>query len=521
MKRTFVDARLSHASLKSKLELMCVHEVLALFCTVEELFELHMCSQNLFKKFMPIFVSRRQWRYEHLAKLSERTQEYVRRVIVSNWEESVNSDLPRSLTQLNLDIYYNDIFLDNVRLPEGLLELRFGDMFNQTLPSLPSHLTCLVLGNHFNQRFEEGVLPRSLKQLTVGRQGGRPWMQGTFDETIDHDVLPAELTTLQLSGNFNKSLLQPRQIDGRSEELESVLPKSLKRLVLSDRFDQSLEGVLPAGLTRLQFGSNYNRQLLLPSGLRSLTLSSMFNDALVGFHDKAINFQSMQNRTLLLPPKLKYLKFGKSFNQTLQVGALPASVKTLSFGTNFNQELLPGVLPAKLTKLTFGGFNLPLPVLPALLTKLAFKHTYNQPIPQGVLPHGLLSLRLGTHFNQIIQTLPVSLTSLKFDAQFNQPLQAGILPSRLRYLDVGPHFNHSLQGVLPSTLLHLNLGAKFGGALGVPPPSLKRISASLKIIQVLKDMFSSNKMIKVSITEYTEHATLFIGTQPENSVYPL
>lgn len=472
MKRSIVLSSFSPAI--SGLQSMSAHQTLALFCTAEDLFQLRCCSQCLFRQFMPIFVSRGLWTVDQLGKMTTQARGHVRGVLVNRIQASTFQNLPYSITKLHFASNFNQQFGDDVVLPQGLLELKFGEDFNQVLPVLPSQLNRLILGNGFNQFLQKGTLPSCLRELLVGASSKNVFKRSKFNCLLVHGVLPVGLTKLDLGYAFNQSLLLSDQFEG----LQSVLPSTLTVLKLSANFNQSLNEVLPPGLTRLQFGNSFSqyRSMVLPTGLCTLSLGSVFNE---GLTDCQRHF---------LPTTLTTLKFGRLFNQPIYAGLLPSGITHLEFGLMFDQSLVSGVLPFALTKLVFDGFNHSLPALPASLTELTFRRKFNLPFGRGTLPAGLLNLHLGFNFNQILENLPTSLKRLNLggdfalrgffeviDNGFNQPIKVGDLPSNLQKLSVGSCFNHSLEDVLPGNLTQLHLGTKFNHKLGALPRSLMEI----------------------------------------------
>ena len=73
--------------------------------------------------------------------------------------------LPKFLQTLILPHWFNKS-LDDFEWPEGLRTLRFGDLFNQPLGSLPKHLETLKFGHDFDQSV--GCWPSSLQHLALG-----------------------------------------------------------------------------------------------------------------------------------------------------------------------------------------------------------------------------------------------------------------------------------------------------------------------------------------------------------------
>ena len=80
----------------------------------------------------------------------------------------------------------------------------------------------------------------------------------------------------------------------------------------------------------LEWRNRNTDNLILPSGLQSLTFGLQFN-------------QRLDNATL--PSSLQSLKFGWMFNQSLDNTTLPSGLQSLTFGIHFNQSLDNTTLP--------------------------------------------------------------------------------------------------------------------------------------------------------------------------------
>ena len=107
------------------------------------------------------------------------------------------------------------------------------------------------------------------------------------------------------------------------------LPDTLVTLSISDNFDRTL--VVPSGLKHLYLGESFTNRLILPEGLETLSFSA----------------KSKWDRPLTPPlPTLKTAIFGPEFNQPL--GHLPASLEYLEVGRHFKSAL---VIPRSLKTL--------------------------------------------------------------------------------------------------------------------------------------------------------------------------
>lgn len=247
----------------------------------------------------------------------------------------------------------------------------------------------------------------------------------------------------------DKAEVRRMHIDTYFVSRKQLVPQQITHLNTLHRFNDSIDGLLPLKLMSLTFGKKFNTMLPdLPATLIELKFGENFNQPL--------RVEALQSLTCL--------EFGSSFNQDV---VLPSGLTRLVFGSHFAQQL--PLLPQSLKSLIFespdgsepiewsGGFDQPLILssLPKSLTDLQFGAAFNQPISVGVLPEGLVKLSFGYRFNQRLDVgiLPPSLNELNFSfgSCFDQQLVAGALPTNLRWLRFGCRFGRSLrdEGVLP------------------------------------------------------------------------
>jgi hypothetical protein len=191
--------------------------------------------------------------------------------------------LPESLESIVLEQYDFPIDEDGV-FPNNLLSLTFGDNFYQRIDFLPCNLKSFVLGKWLNEPMT-ATLPPSLQHLSVGdhpiEQNFLPQSLLSiefgflFNRTLMPGVLPHLLTSLVFGYNFNQFLapgvLPPALENLRFEDCfnqpigKDVLPSSLRKLsfgyMFGQRFDQ---GCLPESLESLSFGNSDYDQFLIP-----------------------------------------------------------------------------------------------------------------------------------------------------------------------------------------------------------------------------------------------------------------
>jgi len=148
----------------------------------------------------------------------------------------------------------------------------------------------------------------------------------TFNETIDENDLPPNLTHLTFGYHFNQSidlsklvLLTHLSFDNFFNQPIDDLPRSLTHLKLGWRFNQSLDN-LPESLTHLVYPSDSNLPFNMPSSLTHLEFGFYFN-------------QPLNN----LPKSLTHLKLGSDFSHPFD--NLPKSLIHLNLGYDFNKPI--------------------------------------------------------------------------------------------------------------------------------------------------------------------------------------
>lgn len=109
-----------------------------------------------------------------------------------------------------------------------MLELEFGNEFNQEVKNLPTKLTSIKFGNNFNKSVD--YLPDSLIYLSFGNN---------FNQEVNN--LPSSIEYLELGQCFSQSL--------------NNLPKNLKILKIEYSYNFSSNPILPEKLERLSIGS--------------------------------------------------------------------------------------------------------------------------------------------------------------------------------------------------------------------------------------------------------------------------
>eukprot|EP00903_Cladosiphon_okamuranus_P019590 g18017.t1 len=231
---------------------------------------------------------------------------------------------------------------------------------------------------------------------------------------------------------------------------EVSLPQALVHLELLGPFNDPVEGVQwPPSNETLVFGELFNQSLrgdgngdgdgggiLLPRGLKSLTLGSAFDQPL---------------DDVAWPPGLDHLQLRHSFSQDIGSVRWPSTLQEIYFGDLFRSPI---------TQVTWWES----------LEHLAFGHLLRQPLPMvGVSwPRDLEELHFGSNFNQETEgtDFPDNLERLTFRQRFDHPIENVKWPKSLKLLEVK----------WPEKLEAVQLGQSFSGdAAGVKwPRTLKR-----------------------------------------------
>ena len=232
-------------------------------------------------------------------------------------------------------------------LPPGLLRLEFGLWQQQPILSLPSTLQVLKFGSMFNNSLP-AEFPPSLLELQ-------------FDSA---------------SGVFQNTQLV--------KKIPNRLTKSIKIFTMSSFMAPSnhfLEGA--TNLEKLIFGAQFNTAFNAPLNINSLLELSFGDDFNQPIYDN-------DQKQSLLPANLTKLLFGRDFDQALPQNALPSKLEELELGGNFETPLAQCSFPSTIMKLRFGeSFDQTIPTksLPTFLKLLELHKDFNRQRPRG--GHGL------------------------------------------------------------------------------------------------------------------------------------
>lgn len=174
----------------------------------------------------------------------------------SNW-------IPNTTKKVTFGTTFNKPLGGN-DLPNGLEVLIFGDDFNGFLSvyNIPRTLREIKLGKRFNQAIIPGTFPSTLKRLDLGEDfkyipiGTLPYgleylkLSSKFNRPFSRGLIPDTLTTLDIGASYSHpigpgclpSSLKELTIRGyepelmQSIQLPGVLPESLERLIITNRY---------------------------------------------------------------------------------------------------------------------------------------------------------------------------------------------------------------------------------------------------------------------------------------------
>jgi hypothetical protein len=318
--------------------------LMAAFCDTKSLTCLHRCSKASRQAVAKHMVPRVDWPCRLLMMWPPALPEwdYVRLVIVTDDFPRVQAFLVRLAarnvtTRLTFGGVFNSPLADN-QLPDGLLELRFGNQYMCSCPVLPRGLTRLVFGTDAlpdsEMRRKRLGRRRTLQGFIAPRErdsfGCGPFFADIFDPAPPK--WPDSLVELELRWEFNRHL----SLDD--------LPPALRKLTLGPLFDQPLlRNVLPQGLTHLEFGPtrcSFNHPL--PPGVLPDSLTFL-------------SFGDRRECTLSHEESRDHMYAHVQFNQAFQTGSLPANLTHLILGPHYSgSHLTDANTPSSLAHLWRG-----------------------------------------------------------------------------------------------------------------------------------------------------------------------
>lgn len=204
---------------------------------------------------------------------------------------------------LKLIIFNND-FNKNIKYPNKLFYIKYGDKFNCPIDNLPSSVEFLLLGNDFNQ--ELNYLPSGIKYLRLGE-----------NFKLGLDDLPNSIESLFLTDYVYNSLNNlPRNLKHfinmkNSEELENILILDILGTINSEKFYKVLYKTnYIYNVGKYEFECNYGKTNVCEL--------------------KQYLFENNTLKIINLPKKLKVLYLG--FHIKYHIDELPENIEFLKIG---------------------------------------------------------------------------------------------------------------------------------------------------------------------------------------------
>ena len=188
-------------------------------------------------------------------------------LVFSNYDDVNICIQTNDFDKKNYDNYKGSKFNQEVKLPENITQITFGESFNQKV-ILPENLTQITFGNCFNQKV---ILPENLTHITFGYE---------FSQEVN---LPEKLKYLM--------------IDCNNLNIINYLPNGLEELILGYNFDLELNN-LPNFIKRIIFyiSSNYNKELNnLPNLLEYLELPKKYDKKISNIPNSLKTVKCYQN----------------------------------------------------------------------------------------------------------------------------------------------------------------------------------------------------------------------------------
>lgn len=360
---------------------------------------------QLFKNYINNYCS---FTFDIWDKLEFNCENYTpKKIGCNNWNNHSEfqkwfARLPSHITHLHVGNHFN-MHNDNLG---SYYYIDGWHTFNEPLSTLPTTLQVLrICGSSFNRSLDN--LPRNLQRLTI--------VSTSFKQQVDN--LP---TTLKYFCLYTEKELAAFSVDHLPQGLRQFmfsiptvkptaidnLPPQLTHLEISSFVSHCHN--LPLSLTHLI--TCYKEVDYLPPSLTHLTLTYLPADSAdnlpttlthLSLHFHCCNIDH-------LPSSLTHLKLAFA---PPNIDYLPHSLRYLSISEGYINYNICDHLPPYLTHLHLGGeFNAPVDNLPPCLTHLSLGDYFNQPIDH--LPASLLSLKLGYGFTHTVDNLPQSLRYL-------------------------------------------------------------------------------------------------------------
>jgi hypothetical protein len=271
---------------------------------------------------------------------------------------------------------YNEVVNVSLLSANGIENIVFGELFNQSVDNLVVGIKSIVFGHEFNQNVDN--LPEGLEMIEFG---------SLFNQPVDS--LPASIKRVVFGGNFNQTVDKLPAgllyVEFGYEFTQSIdnLPDSITHLIFRWGLFRRTISHFPENLTHLVFGEYYNEKVILQKRGVEVEPEEEVSSVIHQFGQHIPRCACIKQDCLEC---IQNIEFGNYFNQELKV---IDCVKSIKFGDRFNQKLEN--LPDCIEKIEFGKeFNQEINDLPDSITDLVLPEDYSKEITR--LPASLKRL---------------------------------------------------------------------------------------------------------------------------------
>ncbi|AEQ60474.1 hypothetical protein [Acanthamoeba polyphaga mimivirus] len=156
---------------------------------------------------------------------------------------------------------------------------------------------------------------------------------------------------------------------------------------------------------------------------------------------------------------INHLDFVDKFKKLIHLNIFNENPK--NYGPTIIVKSIKDVIPPKTTCIIFDDdFNEDITgLIPEKIKYVVFGFSFNKSI-RNMLPCGLIELRLGHNFRQLIDDIPNTITKLIFDSEFI-PEVHGKIPNNINCLGIRGYFGKIHKKDIPNNIKHLMIGTDY------------------------------------------------------------
>ncbi|KAF2076676.1 hypothetical protein CYY_002046 [Polysphondylium violaceum] len=331
---------------------------------------------------------------------------------------SSSSSGTQNISHLIMD---KNISISKGTVPNGVRVLVLPDLFNKQIEHLPSSVTEIYFGNHFNQSLSAVYLPPNLLHLHLGYY---------FSQPISIDDIPYGLTHLSFVVLSKKT----------SQTLYSGLPSSVCHLTI-DETDSECRPKFPEFVKHIKLINH--SPIRVPEKSTSVTCysDSIFLESL--FHDEDYEYDQVVDHKIELNQSIKLDLVSNLFNQFIKSNSLMGNIRSITLNYMFKQPLFPGSIPNTVEFLSLEHSE--------AIGKDAFVGLESL---ETLILKNVIKLELDPD-----TLFPESLENLHLDRGFTHDLTKYTFPSKLKNLVLSAGFYHDqLFQWIPKSVSELELG---------------------------------------------------------------